>query len=58
MFVGIINIYKYLFAKHEMTLFHPESPGVKVVVLRNRVQNFFRSKVFAGLGEDYIKVKF
>ena len=46
----LITIYSF-FKKKEMTVFHPESPGVKITVYRNGIQRLLLPRDFATLKE-------
>jgi len=43
--------------KEKILLFHPESPGVKVIVFRGVLKRFFYPTGFATLGETLHKIK-
>ena len=48
------SIFKIL--KKEILLFHPESPGVKVIVFRGVLKRFFYPTGFATLRETLHKI--
>lgn len=43
-----------LFKTRPYVVWHPESPGVKVLVFRNWIQDMFYDRDFAGASEDWI----
>lgn len=38
-------------------VYHHDSPGVRVLVRRNMVQQLFRSRVFSAVGEEHLTVE-
>ena len=42
-----------LFKTRPYVVFHPESPGIKVLVFRNWIHDLFYSKDFASGSEDW-----
>lgn len=49
----MLYLFKYLFKKDFYIVFHQDSPGIKVLVKRNKIQNFFYSKHFSMIGEKH-----
>ena len=48
------RIFMWLLAPKSAELWHPESPGMKVIVTRTRIGRLFKPIAFATLGECLI----
>lgn len=52
----MLYLIKDLFKKDFYYVFHQDSPGIKVLVKRNKIQNFLYSKHFSIIGEKHYNI--